>query len=295
MEVSLSLPPIRSAADRTSQAPSVGWSTPYEIACLIISVLLFCGFLVWEQKFAKEPIMPLNIFRTPTFTALVFVVLLTYMSSGITQWYSITWQQLLRHESVMQTGINFIPFGIASLLAVGIAAWLIPRVAAQWIMAIGILVALGANLLLATMPVEQTYWAQVFPANILLGFCPDFVYVAAQVIASNSVGRNQQGVAGSLIGTLNLYGNSLGLGFAGTLETELTRKGGKAVANAFGYRAALYFGAALAAVSLFLDFAFVRMPKDEREGWGEEAEEETATVGTTLGAMSSAVQRPSLA
>jgi hypothetical protein len=41
------------------------------------------------------------------------------------------------------------------------------------------------------------------------------VYVAAQVIASNSVGKHEQGIAGSLIGTLDLYGNSLGLGLRG--------------------------------------------------------------------------------
>lgn len=273
-----------------SQAPSVGWSTPYEIALLIISVLLFCGFLVWEQKFATEPIMPLKIFRAPTFTALVFVVLLSYMAFGIALWYSISWQQLLRHSSVMQTGINFVPFGIGSLLAVFGAAWLIPRVAAQWIMATGVFVVLVSSLLLATMPVQQSYWAQTFPATVLLGFCPDFVFVAAQLIASNSVGRRQQGVASSLIGTLNLYGNSLGLGFAGTVETELTRKGG-AGSQVFGYRAALYFAAALSVVGLLLDFAFVRMPKDEREGWDESMDDDNPVVGAVLGAATTAVER----
>lgn len=36
------------------------------------------------------------------------------------------------------------------------------------------------------MPEQQLYWAQVFPATILGSLCPDFVYVTAQIIASNS-------------------------------------------------------------------------------------------------------------
>lgn len=254
----------------SNQAPSEGWATLYIIACLIGSVALFLSFLLWEKYWASEPIMPLSIFRTPTFSALIFVVLFSYMSIGISLWYAVSWQQLLRDISVLQTGINFIPFGLASFLAVYLAAWLIPRVAAQWIMAAGVAVVLGSNLLLATMPVQQTYWAQLFPAMVLGGICPDFVFVAAQIIASNSVSRRQQGVASSLIGTLNLYGNSLGLGFAGTIETELVKARHSEV---LGFRAALYTGAAFALVGLLLDFAFVRMPKDEREGWGDEGDD----------------------
>ncbi|KAK6834584.1 hypothetical protein PG987_009278 [Apiospora arundinis] len=271
-----------------NQAPSVGWKTPYEIACLILSLALFAAFLLWEKYVATEPVMPLDIFRTPTFTALVFVVLLSYMSFGISLWYMISWQQELRGWSVMQTAVGWIPFGVGALVAVGLAAWLIPRMAAQYIMAIGIGVMVVSNLLLATMPVQQTYWAQTFPAVLIGSICPDFVYVAAQIIASNSVSRKQQGVAGSLIGTLNLYGNSLGLGFAGTIETELTKGQVDLVG---GYRAALYFGVALAVAGLLIDFAFVRMPKDEREGWGEDTEGETYHDEPGVSGHATGVQR----
>ena len=216
--------------------------------------------------------MPLKIFQAPSFTGLIFVVLLTYMAFGISLWYAVAWQQLLRGMTVLQVGVNFIPFGIGSVIAVGLSAWMISRFAAEWIMALGVVSVLAASILLATMPVRQIYWAQTFPAMLLGGFCPDLVYVAAQIIASNSVSRRYQGVAGSLIGTLNLYGNSLGLGFAGTIEREISRRRGNV---AIGYRAALIFSAGLALAALVLDFAVVRMPKDKREGWDEQDRDET--------------------
>jgi MFS family permease len=240
---------------------------------------MFSAFLVWESRFTAHPIMPLTIFRAPTFTALIFVVLLTYMSFGISLWYMTAWQQLVRGWSVLHYAAGFVPFGVGATAAVFLSAWLIPRLAAQWVMAIGVVMSLAANLILATMPAQQSYWAQTFPAIVLSSVCPDFVYVAAQIIASNSAGRKQQGVAGSLIGTLNLYGNALGLGFAGTIETEVAKGGGSDALR--GYRAALYFGAALAVAALALDFAFVRMPKDEREGW--DGEEEVIELGPVRG------------
>ena len=258
---------------KRSQAPTAGWETPYLIVLVIASFLLFAAFLVWEGKYAKDPVMPLAVFKAPTFTSLILVVVLSYMGFSISQWYTITWLQRVRGWSVLQTMTGYSPFLVIGPVSVALAAWLIPRLAAQWIMAIGIGVVVVANLLVATMPEQQLYWAQAFPAIVLSCFSQDFVYVAAQLIASNSVGRRHQGVAGSLIGTLNLYGNSLGIGVAGTVESQVQKYKHDHV---LGLRASLYFGCAIAVVALVMDFLWVRVPKDDREGWesSEDQEEE---------------------
>ncbi|BCS20957.1 uncharacterized protein APUU_21389S [Aspergillus puulaauensis] len=248
-----------------NQAPSVGWSTPYEIGLLITSLILFAFFIVWEHK-TPHPMMPPEIFKAPSFAVLVLVILLNYMAVGTVLWYQLLWLQDVWHWSTLQFAIGWTPFVICGTGAACLAAWLIPRLAAQWILALGTVTIMVSTVLMATVRQEQTYWAQVFPSVILFAFCPDLVYAAGQIIASNSVRRNQQGVAGSIIGTLNLYGNSLGLGFASTVEVQIAAKTGDAIR---GYRAALYFGVAISAVALLLDVAFVRRVKDEREGWAE--------------------------
>ncbi|PYI04798.1 efflux pump antibiotic resistance protein [Aspergillus sclerotiicarbonarius CBS 121057] len=250
-----------------NQAPSVGWSTPYEIALLITSVILFGAFLLWEKNGTDHPIMPLDIFKAPSILTLLLVVLLNYMAVGTLIWYQILWLQDIWHWSTLHFAVGWTPFVICATGAACLAAWLIPRLAAQWILAIGTTTILVSNALMATVPLHQTYWAQVFPSIILFSFCPDFVYTAAQIIASNSVRRNQQGIAGSLIGALNLYGVSLGLGFSSTIEDQIARRSGSRIE---GYRAALYFGVGISVVALLLDVCFVRMVKDEREGWHEE-------------------------
>ncbi|KAL2797910.1 efflux pump antibiotic resistance protein [Aspergillus keveii] len=248
-----------------NQAPSVGWSTPYEIALLITSVILFTLFIIWEHK-TPHPILPPEIFHAPSFSILVLVILLNYMTVGTVLWYQLLWLQEVWHWSTLQFAIGWTPFVICGTAAACLAAWLIPRLAAQWILALGTGAVLASTALMATVPEKQSYWAQVFPSVVLFSFCPDLVYTAGQIIASNSVRRNQQGVAGSIIGTLNLYGNSLGLGFASTVEVQIAKTSRNTIA---GYRAALYFGVAISAVALILDVAFVRRVKDEREGWEE--------------------------
>ncbi|KAL2814332.1 major facilitator superfamily domain-containing protein, partial [Aspergillus granulosus] len=259
------LPLNQQPTNQPSQAPSVGWSTSYEIALLITSVVLFTLFIIWEHK-TPHPILPPEIFHAPSFAILVLVILLNYMTVGTVLWYQLLWLQEVWHWSTLQFAIGWTPFVICGTAAACLAAWLIPRLAAQWILALGTGSVLASTALMATVPEKQSYWAQIFPSVVLFSFCPDLVYTAGQIIASNSVRRNQQGVAGSIIGTLNLYGNSLGLGFASTVEVQIAKGTGDAIS---GYRAALYFGVAISAVALILDVAFVRRVKDEREGWEE--------------------------
>ncbi|KAJ5677665.1 uncharacterized protein N7477_003298 [Penicillium maclennaniae] len=269
-----------------NQAPSVGWQTPYEVALLILSIFLFCAFLVWEKRYTAYPIMPLEIFKAPCFLVVILVVLLNYMAVGTLIWYQVLWLQEVWKWTPLQFAVGWTPFVICATAAACLAAWLVPRVSAQWILAIGTCTILASNALMATVPLHQSYWAQIFPSVVFFAFCPDLVYTAGQIIASNSVRRHQQGIAGSIIGTLNLYGNSLGLGFASTIEVQITKSSGSQV---LGYRSALYFGVAISILGLILDVGFVRLVKDDREGWSEEDrmqihEMELANLAETTGA-----------
>ena len=247
-----------------SQAPITRWNNPYEIALLVVSIILFAAFAVWEYKFAKYPILPLSIFRAPSFSSLALVVIFSFMAYSTFIWYLVVWQQQVRHWSVLSTSIGLSPIAICATTAAFIAAWLIPRMAAQWILAIGALAILVAQIILATMPAEQSYWLAVFPATVIQSFCPDFIFTAAAIIASNSVKRSEQGVAASLIGTLQLYATSIGLGFAGIVEVHTNDHG---MSSVKGYRSALYLGIGMAAVALAISTFWVRMPKVEMQGW----------------------------
>lgn len=227
----------------TSQVPIVGWKAPYEIFTLVIALLLFAAFGIWEYKLAAHPIVPLSIWTAPSFTPLIIVVTFSFISYGTFSWYMVAWQQEIRHWSMLSLAAGLMPLPMCAGFAAVLAAWLIPRMPAQWILALGASTVLGAQVLIATMPEQQTYWVQVFLATIIQSFCPDLIFTAAQIVACNSVGRNEQGTAGSLVGTLQFYATSIGLGIAGVVETHTNNYGSAPVT---GYRFALYFGMAMA-------------------------------------------------
>jgi MFS family permease len=254
-----------------NQAPFVGWDEPYVYILLIVSILHFAAFLIWESKFATNPILPVSIWKAPSFGALMLALFLVFMSIGIYIWYTTVTLYSLRNFTPVLAGLAYLPLTILGACAAFLAGWLTPRVRPQIILAIGCLSAITSNTLLATSPAHQIYWAQIFPSMIVIAFSADLVFAASQIIASNAVARRFQGAAGSLIGTLLSYGLSTGLGFAGTVEAY-TNKGGRDILR--GIRGAEYLAIGFAGAALAVDVLLVRMPRSDQEGWNEEDEAE---------------------
>ena len=67
-------------------------------------------------------------------------------------------------------------------------------------------------------------------------------------MAYNSVGKKDQGITSSLIGTLQLYATSTRLGFADIIERRITARVGGTIVD--GYRGTLYLGIGLAGITL---------------------------------------------
>ena len=105
----------------------------------------------------------------------------------------------------------------------------------------------------------------------LSAFKIDLITTSAQIVANNTVPMKHQGVAGSLVGMLLSYGMSTGLGFAGTVEVNTFEDGDSLLR---GYHCAAYLAVSLASAGLILSVVFIRIPKDTREGWGEDEVEQ---------------------
>jgi MFS family permease len=245
----------------------VGWDNPYEYVLLVVAMGHFAMFITWEARFATNPVIPVDIWKTPSFAAITLVLFLVFMSLGIYIWYVILFLANIRLWRPVFVGLAWLPVAISGIISAFLAAWAVPKMSAQIIISAGCVGAAGMNILLVTTPVHQSFWAMIFPAMILAAFSGDMVFAAGQIIASSIVSKKSQGAAGSLIGTLFTYGLSTGLGFAGTVETYVNSNGADLLA---GYRGAAYLGIGFAGAALVVNILFVRVKKNTVEGWQEE-------------------------
>lgn len=86
-------------------------------------------------------------------------------------------------------------------------------------------------------------------------------FPAATILLSNSMHKDHQGLAASLVNTVVNYSISIGLGIAGTVEVQVNN-GGKDILK--GYRGAQYTGIGLAALGLGSSIMFALSEKTKR-------------------------------
>jgi MFS family permease len=149
-----------------NQAPAVKWDTGYIIALLIVGVLFMVLFAYVERQF-EQPLLPPSALNAESASVLISTGC-GWASMGIWLWYTFNILQNLRHESPILTAAQFVPAGISGGTAALTAGFLLKHVHATSILFVSMCAFCIGTILIATMPVDQTYWAQTFASLIIM-------------------------------------------------------------------------------------------------------------------------------
>ncbi|KIW78101.1 hypothetical protein Z517_07934 [Fonsecaea pedrosoi CBS 271.37] len=224
-----------------NEGPASGWGKVYVYVLLIIGVVLLVAFFWFEKKRATFPLLPMSSFSMDT--NLVFgCEALGWSSFGV--WVFYLWQflELERGQSILLSAAQSIPTAVSGCIAAITTGLLIARMQPGWIMLISISAFLTGMILLATMPVHQTYWAQTFVSTIITPWGMDMSFPSGNIVLSDHMPPEHQGLAASLINTVINYSISIGLGIAGTVEVHVNDGGRNPLQ---GYRGAWYLAIGL--------------------------------------------------
>lgn len=92
----------------------VPWSHPFIITILPLSIILFISFLVVEGRFAKEPILPLNLLSHRTPLAAAFSNWFASMGAFSVMYNIPLYYQVVLNLSAASAGLRLIPYSIGS-------------------------------------------------------------------------------------------------------------------------------------------------------------------------------------
>lgn len=235
-----------------NQAPSVGWSNAYVITFLVVGLLLIVMCLYIETK-VNQPLIPQQALSGKVGFVLGCIAL-GWASFGIWIYYYFQFIENLRHIRPLLGAAQNAAAGPAGICAALTTAYLLSRVPTSWVMAMAMLPFTLGSILLATMPVAQTYWLQTFFSTIITPWGMDMSFPAGTIILSNLVPKDCQGIAASLIVTVVNYSISIGLGIAGTVESHVNDNGRDLLK---GYRGAFYAAIGLSGTGFLLALLFV--------------------------------------
>jgi hypothetical protein len=241
-----------------NQAPlsGVGWHSPYIIVCLVLGLFLVPVFFYIEKRVARNPLLPVEVFTSSNAFVLACVAC-GWANFGI--WVFYLWQILLtlRDISPLLASAYLSPLTISGAVAAITTGLVLHRMRPAWAMVIALCAFLTGSILVATLPVHQVYWAQIFVCTLVAPFGMDMSFPSATLVISDSMAKRHQGVAASLVNTVVNYSISLGLGFAGTIEVNVNDGGRTPEDVLHGYRSALYMGIGLSGLGICFAVTFL--------------------------------------
>lgn len=239
-----------------NQAPGFGWEKPYIYTLLIIGILLFPVFFWIELKVADKPLIPFDALSMDV-TFVMICEACGWAAFGIFIYYFIQMLQQLRYTSPLLTMAQLCPVTISGFLAAITTGHVISRIGPGWVMFISMLAFLTGSIIVATMPIHQTYWAQSFVVTLIIPWGMDMSFPAGTLIMSNAVEKRHQGMAASLVNTIVNYSISIGVGIAGTVETHVNNGGQTVQDELRGYRGAMYVGIGLSGLGVLTSVLFL--------------------------------------
>jgi MFS family permease len=244
------------------QVPERGWTSAYTTGLGAVSVLLLAGFVV-RQAHASQPLLPLGLFRSRRLSA-ANLVLFSMVAVGFTfQFLSGLYLQTVLGYGPLRTGLAYLAITFAiGLFSLVLSARLAARFGAQRVLLGGLVLFVLGVAVLARLPVDGRYVADVLPALLLMGTGFGLAMPQVTTIAMSGAAPQYAGLASGLFSTTQQVGGSVGVAVLATLASsrtgELLAAGAdQPTATTAGYRLAftvsgvvLAAGALLAAVAL---------------------------------------------
>ena len=192
------------------------WTDPEVGGLIAIGFLLGAAF-VWAESRAKEPIIPLELFKIRAFTASVVAIFLAAMGFFAVVVFLPRWYQVVGGTSATESGYQILPLLGGLILSAVASGQIVARTGRYKAMIVGapLVFALGLFMLtnLRTDTPGPLVW--LWMAVTGLGVGPTFAVFT--LVVQNSVPVRQLGAATSNVTLFQQLGGTIGLAITGTI------------------------------------------------------------------------------
>jgi len=210
------------------------WSSPLSIGLILVSVIALVLFVLVEQK-AREPVLPLRLFRQRTFviTAAVGLIVGFALFGSVT--YFPLFLQVVKGASPTASGMEMLPMMAGMLITSIGSGQLISRTGRYKIFPVAGTAVMTLGLFLLSRLTPQSTTATASMLLLILGVGLGMVMQVLVIAVQNDVSYRDLGVATSGATLFRLIGGSLGTAILGAIfASRLTANLARLLPNVAG-------------------------------------------------------------
>jgi EmrB/QacA subfamily drug resistance transporter len=236
-----------------------GWISTQSMVGATLSAVLLGAFWLIERR-VPAPLVPPATWRIRSLmSASTVMAVITGGIVGAIFIRSLFLQQVLGSSAVV-AGLQFLPLAAAITVGAAIASKVIGHLGPKHLMVAGLLIVAAGALLLATMDSDPSYWTDVLPGFIVIGFGTGPMFVAISIAAMAGISHERSGLASGVMMTGHEVGAALGVATLSAIAGDLTTRAGLIDAYPHVFTAIAVAMVALAA------FAAVAVPRQPASG-----------------------------
>jgi EmrB/QacA subfamily drug resistance transporter len=241
------------------------WGSAQTIITLAIGFGFLAVFFLNEARFARDPLVPLGIFRRRSLSVANGIAVTIGAGLFGTYFFLSLYLQDVDGYSALRTGLAFLPAGLCTLAGALIGTRLVQVMGARRQLVLGPAMAAGGLFWLSSIGVGDSYFAHVLGPLVLIGLGLGMSFVPMTLSATTGVPQHEAGLASGLINTTRQVGGALGLAIMATIATsiatnQLAAHHDPLGAVTAGYRAAFIIGGAGLLLGAMLALVLPKLP-----------------------------------
>ncbi|HET8840215.1 MAG TPA: MDR family MFS transporter [Ktedonobacteraceae bacterium] len=192
------------------------WNSPQIIGILAAAGVLYILFMVVE-RFAREPLLPLDLFRNQVFAADTSVALFMGMILLPLVIYLPLFLQGVLGQSATNSGAVITPLTVSLVIGAAVSGQLIGRIGRYHILTLIGISLLGVGVFLMTRMTATTSSWEAGGYMIIAGLGMGMFFPVQTLAVQNAIPRNRMGVGTGVVTYLRALGQTLGVAVVGTV------------------------------------------------------------------------------
>ena len=192
------------------RANELGWTSPTIVGSFVVGAILLVGFVAWEARTA-EPMLPLRLFRSRTFSAANIVSMLMYFGMFGSIFLLAQFFQVVQGYSPIQAGLRTLPWTIMPIFVAPTAGLLSSRTGTRPLIFLGMAMMSVALAWLSVVTTPTVDYIVIVPAFIVAGIGMGLFFAPIANVVLSAVRREEEGKASGANNAIRELGGVFGV------------------------------------------------------------------------------------